>query len=141
MNEIACHQCGTVVLKYPSQVYTHTFCSRACLGAWRSTQTGPKAPHWKGGMRHDRHRVEIHMPWHHRAGAAGYVLRSIVVAELTLRRPLLPEEVVHHIDDDSSNDHPDNLHVYANQSEHARHHGLQRTVPQMATMRAARTSP
>lgn len=78
------------------------------------------------------------MPWHHRSNKKGYVFRYVIVAELKLRRPLRREEVVHHIDGDQSNDHPDNIMVLANQSEHARVHGVQRTPEMMELMRAAK---
>ncbi len=45
-----------------------------------------------------------------------------VVAEQILGRPLLPGEVVHHIDGDKTNNSPDNLMVFPSQEEHARFH-------------------
>lgn len=45
-----------------------------------------------------------------------------VVAEKKLGRPLRKGEVVHHKDDNRLNNHPDNIHVFASQSEHAKHH-------------------
>ncbi len=45
------------------------------------------------------------------------------VAERVLRRKLLAEEVVHHEDRDKRNNDPSNLFVFANQADHARHHG------------------
>jgi hypothetical protein len=139
MVTVTCANCGSAKSVYPANVKTRNFCNRACLGEYRSRiLTGPKAAHWKGGVRGIHGRVEFHMPWHHRSARKGYVSRSIIVAELKLRRDLLPDEVVHHIDGDYTNDHPDNLEVYANQSEHARHHGRQRSPEMMAAMRAAR---
>jgi len=44
-----------------------------------------------------------------------------VVAEQKLRRPLRPGEIVHHIDGNHRNNHPDNLQVMT-QSEHIRLH-------------------
>ena len=43
------------------------------------------------------------------------------VAEAKLGRALLPGEIVHHIDGNKRNNHPDNLEVMT-QSEHARSH-------------------
>lgn len=80
----------------------------------------------------------LHLPWHHLADAKGYVYRYQIVAELKLRRDLMPGEVVHHHDGDHTNDHPDNIHVFANQAEHARHHGKQVSREHMARMSAAR---
>jgi len=46
-----------------------------------------------------------------------------VVAENMLGRPLMPGEVVHHIDGDHLNNAPENLSVMT-QAEHMRLHGL-----------------
>lgn len=46
-----------------------------------------------------------------------------VVAEQKIGRALLPGEVVHHIDGDHLNNHPDNLEIIASQAAHAALHG------------------
>ena len=45
------------------------------------------------------------------------------VMETKLDRALCPGEVVHHIDMDGFNHHPDNLHLYADNSAHGKGHG------------------
>lgn len=47
-----------------------------------------------------------------------------VVAALALDRPLEPDEVVHHEDENKHNNDPINLIVFPHQSWHARHHKL-----------------
>ncbi|CDS48893.1 hypothetical protein [Polaromonas sp. CG9_12] len=42
--------------------------------------------------------------------------------ERILGRYLRPEEEVHHKDGDPTNNHPDNLQVFATHAEHMRHH-------------------
>lgn len=48
----------------------------------------------------------------------GYVYEHILVAEKKLGRQLAPGEVVHHIDEDRMNNHPDNLKVYPSNQRH-----------------------
>lgn len=140
MNEYRCDQCGQTYRRFPSQVHgARRFCSRACQGAYASLhRTGTSAAHWMGGVRRDGARVKWLLPWHRLADKRGYVYRYQIVAELKLGRPLLRGEVVHHLDGDEANDHPDNLEVLPSQAEHARRHGHQRTGEQMAAMRAAK---
>lgn len=139
MVELACDWCGAAISRFPSQVFETNFCGRTCQGRYRSVhRTGPKSAHWKGGIRKDHRRVQWFMPWHHRADNKGYVFRYVIVAELGLGRPLKPGEVIHHLDGDPTNDHPDNLQVLTSQAEHARIHGLQRSTTQITRMREAR---
>lgn len=61
---------------------------------------------------------------HPRANENGIVLEHIVIAEMKLGRPILPDEVVHHIDGNKRNNLPDNLMVFASKADHtAFHHG------------------
>lgn len=59
---------------------------------------------------------------HPRANSEGAVYLHITVAEKKLGRYLLPEEVVHHKDFDKLNNDPDNLMVFASNSDHSRFH-------------------
>lgn len=45
-----------------------------------------------------------------------------IIAEKKLGRKLKPEEVVHHIDEDKSNNDPDNLIVFATKADHTSYH-------------------
>jgi hypothetical protein len=54
-----------------------------------------------------------------------------VIAEQALGRELVEGEVVHHIDGNSRNNHPENLRVFATNSEHARFHHELRAVLSM----------
>lgn len=80
------------------------------------------SPTWKGGVSFTNGRKCIYRPDHPRSHKNGYVYEHILVAEQSLGRTITPSEVVHHIDGDISNNDPSNLHVFASQSDHIRHH-------------------
>lgn len=63
---------------------------------------------------------ERYHPTHLHANTSGYVPEHKLVMEAELGRALKPDEVVHHIDGDRTNNHPNNLRVYENQNEHIR---------------------
>ncbi|MDE2098717.1 MAG: HNH endonuclease [Patescibacteria group bacterium] len=84
--------------------------------------SGDKNPKWKGGKTHDGHgRILVYRPSHPRANSWGYVYRYRLVMEEKLGRYLLPTEIVHHKDENESNDDPYNLEV-TTQSLHIRIH-------------------
>lgn len=94
--------------------------------AAKGNQNRPKGennPGWKGGVRMMANGYrQIYAPDHPRRGAGRYVYEHILVAERTLGRFLVSGEVVHHIDGNKLNNHPDNLRVFASQAEHIRFH-------------------
>lgn len=84
--------------------------------------TGEDSPQWKGGITiTNGYRCVLNRE-HPRAHPNGYVYEHVVVAEAKLGRPLTKGEVVHHIDLDKTNNHPDNLQVFASQTEHVKFH-------------------
>ena len=91
------------------------------------SQKREKHPAWKGGRITTPHGyVRLYLPDHPRVNSSGYVYEHIVVVEHKLRRVLLPGEVVHHIDGDRGNNHPDNLVVFPNNAAHLRFHRCNR---------------
>lgn len=71
---------------------------------------GGKNPNWFGGQTITREGyVFIRNPIHPRAKPNGYVKRAIFVLEEKLGRPLLPDEVTHHINGIKDDDRPENL--------------------------------
>src|SRR5699024_12007579 len=69
------------------------------------------------------------MRWYHRrvdpqTGERYYEHRAI--AEWKIGRPLRPGEIVHHLNNDPRDNHPDNLAVLPSQSAHMRLHHYQR---------------
>lgn len=59
---------------------------------------------------------------HPRANADGAVYVHYIVAEQILGRPLLAGEWVHHKDQNKTNNHPDNIMVFASNEDHSRFH-------------------
>lgn len=85
----------------------------------RGYQSGAKHHLWKGGRTTDKAGyVLVWAPDHPFANRAGYVREHRLVAEEKLGRLLLPTEVVHHIDDDPSNNSPENLVVFESNGQH-----------------------
>jgi len=83
-------------------------------------QRGPANPNWKGGRSVASNgyvlvRVGV---GHHLADVRGYAYEHRVVAEEKVGRRLLPGEHVHHKDENTANNHPDNLVVMASAAEH-----------------------
>ena len=79
---------------------------------------GIHSHNWRGGV-HIDHRgyVRIHKPEHPRSHN-GYLLEHIIVAEKTLGKFLPKGVVVHHIDENKTNNTPSNLVICQNDSYH-----------------------
>lgn len=76
---------------------------------------------WAGGVKIVKGYSYSRTPGHpHSSKHGGYVAVHRLVMEKKLGRYLLPTEVVDHIDGDPSNNHPDNLRVFASNSDHLR---------------------
>lgn len=83
--------------------------------------TGPLNPSWKGGRTLDKSGyVLVWMPGHPEANASGYVREHRIVMARTIGRPLNREEVVDHINGETSDNRPENLRLFANNGEHLR---------------------
>ena len=84
-----------------------------------------KSPRWKGGrkVRKDGYTFVV-APADHpfasytKKSGLKYILEHRYVMEQHIGRYLKPEEVVHHIDKDPSNNDISNLELFANQVEH-----------------------
>lgn len=84
-------------------------------------RTGEQSANWKGGRRALKSGyVRIYAPEHPKAHN-GTVFEHRLVMEEKLGRLLEPGEVVHHIDGDKSNNHPDNLELKTH-GDHIREH-------------------
>jgi hypothetical protein len=87
-------------------------------------KSGANNPKWRGGRNRGGEGMrywKVHKPEHPNASKQGYVLEHRLVMEEKLGRLLERHEIVHHIDEDTLNNDPENLEVMT-QSEHARLH-------------------
>jgi hypothetical protein len=111
-----CETCGT---EFTPRRDSARYCSSKCYGASR---VGSPSYNYVGRRVDQRNGyVYIHCPTHPLATSNGYVAEHRLVACQKLGRLLAKNEVVHHIDRNGGNNHPDNLAVMT-QAEHAALH-------------------
>jgi hypothetical protein len=65
---------------------------------------------------------EVHAPDHPASRPSGWIYSHRLVASEIIGRPLLPEECVHHVDENKTNNSHSNLWVFATVADHARFH-------------------
>jgi len=135
---VKCNWCGNEVLRYPSQIGKHVFCSSECRSKFLSKEHNPdgyiKHPHLSEFNRREnpnRMTPEVRRKLREarlntgegKAYEKTYGRHTHrIVAERMLGRSLRPGEVVHHIDGNRRNNRPGNLRVFASQEEHAAWH-------------------
>jgi hypothetical protein len=118
---VTCAYCGRERRVYRSpSASSPRYCGKACKDA---AQSGEGNPAWSGGrIRLVTGYIAVHAPTHPGADPRGYVLEHRLVAESILGRRLRRSEVVHHINGITDDNRPENLRVFASQSEHVAHH-------------------
>ena len=95
--------------------------SASKLGKKRPDISGKNHYKWNGGKMMKQGRITIFKPDHPFANNHGYVLVHRLVMEKHLGRYLKPEELVHHKDENKTNNNIENLQIMTN-SEHMKHH-------------------
>ena len=87
----------------------------------RGPKNGAEHPGWKGGRTVDKAGyILLYSPDHPSCNSNGYVREHRIVCERVLGRPLLQTEVVHHKNDDPTDNRPENLQVYDSNADHLR---------------------
>lgn len=119
-----CKACGKDVSIYvsPSRKSDRTFeyCSRHCSGTGKRKESHPR---WSGGRYQDSEGYwYVTKPEHPAANSSGRVFEHRLVMEAHIGRLLSDEEVIHHRNDDPSDNRIENLQLFANHSEHKKYH-------------------
>lgn len=142
--DVKCEYCGKIFDRYVHQIKKRNFCNRKCLGAFNSKTKNPGGYEYRDFSKNSERFTEMNKELNptrmrdetreklreaHVGKGAGKTYPKVygrhehrIVAEQMLGRPLKPGEVVHHIDGDKRNNHPDNLMIFPNQGDHAAHH-------------------
>jgi hypothetical protein len=112
--ECVCQYCGNVFVTYRAWVRKGggKYCSKQCCNLSKRLNKTTR----KDGY------IMIKMPDHPRSNKWGFVYQHIIVAEEKIGRPLNKKEVVHHLNGNPSDNHPDNLFVFNSQGDHAHYH-------------------
>ena len=98
-----------------------------CRSCASKKRRGSGNSNWKGGIKKASHGyIYIKAPKHPHTIKEGYVYEHILVMEQHLGRYLIPEEVVHHIDFNPSNNSIENLHLFSNRQAHNDYHAMLR---------------
>lgn len=84
--------------------------------------TGADGRNGKKGPVYHKGYPMVYAPEHPKAKSNGYVREHIIVAEQCLGRPLTAKEVIHHIDEDKTNNKSENLLLFPNHASHMRFH-------------------
>jgi hypothetical protein len=105
-----------------SNQHVSTICKANNIKAQRTgPRSGPNHTGWKGGVKEQKGYRYVYQPNHPNCIKSGYVAEHRLVMEQKLGRFLERDEVVHHIDGNIKNNHPNNLEVFQSNADHLRH--------------------
>ena len=139
-----CKICDKIFYVVPSRVKRGygKYCSKSCSATFHSrfgkfTNRGnfmEKSNRWTGGRRITVNGyVKLYQPHHPNRSACGCVTEHRLVAEKQLNRFIETHETVHHINNDKTDNHPENLFVFESESQHAMFHTLLPNNPFLKT--------
>jgi predicted Zn-ribbon and HTH transcriptional regulator len=101
--------------------HSYQFCSYVCKA--QKLQVGKHSNNWKGGRNINFHGyVELYKPEHpNSCKSSGYICEHIFVMSEHIGRPLTKDEVVHHINENKTDNRIENLQLLM-RKEHSKYH-------------------
>jgi len=134
-----CDVCGKEFKRpfgFFKKMFIHQFCSRKCYGDWKTGKELPetqrkniglgnigKQKNWKGGKVKTVHGyILVTEKDYPNKLYNNYVWEHKLVMEKSLGRYLLPDETIHHINGDKTDNCIENLMLFPNRKEHSKYH-------------------
>lgn len=111
--KLVCLMCGKEFERVSCHVGEYNFCSKECVNQWnKENRRGENSSRWQGGIHYQNGYI------FKKEKDGGYRGEHRILMEEKLGRKLTPNEVVHHIDGNKTNNDIDNLAVMT-RAEHA----------------------